>query len=121
MPYAAINKKIVKLVNMHRTDKLKAKLGRELYPNEIIYTEHEFITYISIVRPKSSDYVIRKTRVKDDAIFYLDHELPYVKHILKGKSYIIIDVKTGIEVERLPAVINIALQPETIADVSCSS
>lgn len=120
MPYAAITKKIVKSVNKHRTEKLKTKLGRELYPNEIVYTEHEFITYISIVKPKSSDYVIRKTRVKDEAIFYLENELPYVKHILKGKSYSIIDVKTNVEVERLPAAINIALTPETIGDMSCS-
>lgn len=120
MPYAAVINKTIKSVNMNRNDKLRAKLGRDLHPNEIIYTQHSFTTYISIFRPKFTDYEIRKTKLRNEAIFYLADELPYVKHILKGKKYSIIDVHTNEEVERLPAVINIALTPETIGDVSCS-
>lgn len=109
MPYAIITKKIIRTKNHTKMNKLSNKLGRNLFPNEYIYDEHEIIRYVCVIRPNMSDYEIRTTKNKKEAIFYLEKELPLVKHRLKKKNYFIIDSGTGKEIERIPAKINIAL------------
>jgi hypothetical protein len=121
MAYAFITKKIVKRENVTRNNKLKWKLERELLPEEVIYDEYTYIKYICVFRPLFSDYEIRITKIKDEAIFYTEKELKLIKYRLKGRQYIIIDTKTNEEIERIPAAINIALEPKTVGEVSCLS
>ena len=117
MPYAIITKRTFRTKNVIRTEKLKKKLGRELFPEEIIYETNVCLKYLCVLRPNSSDYEIRTTKIAKEAIYYTEKELPMVKHRLKRKRYSIIDVKTNEEIERFPAAINIALEPETVGDV----
>jgi len=117
MPYAIITKKTFRTKNVARTEKLKKKLDRDLLPEEVIYDTTTSIKYFCVIRPNSSDYEVRTTKIAKEAIFYTEKELPMVKYRLKGKNYSVIDVKTNEEIERAPAIISI--NAETIADVPC--
>lgn len=118
MPYAFVTKHIVKKKNVNKSNKLQRKLDRELLEDEVIYKTRTFLKYLSVISPYMSDYAIMETAVKDEAVFYLENELPIVKHRLKNMEYSIIDVDTKEEVERLPASINAILMPETIGELS---
>jgi hypothetical protein len=122
MSYAIITKRTFRTKNVTRTEKLKNKLGRDLLPEEIIYDTNTTTEYLCVIRPNSSDYEIRTTKIKKDAIFYTERELPMVQYRLKNKTYYIIDVKTKEEILRIPAAINIALEElETVGDVKINA
>ena len=117
MPYAIVTKRTFRTKNVTRTEKLQAKLGRDLLPEEMIYDTTTTTKYLCVLRPNMPDYEIRTTKIMRDAIFYTEKELPMVKYRLKRRRYSIIDVKTGEEIERFPATINVSSEPETVGDV----
>jgi hypothetical protein len=121
MAYAIVTKKTFRTKNVTRTEKLQAKLGRDLLPEEMIYDTITTTKYLCVLRPNMPDYEIRTTKIMKDAIFYTEKELPMVKYRLKRKKYSIIDVKTGEEIERFPATINVTSEPETVGDVEVNA
>jgi hypothetical protein len=121
MVYAAVYKRTLTKKDNYKNKKLQKQLGRKLLPEEIIYRQFEYFRYISILSLKTSRPSIRLGAYKYEAILYLEEDLPYVRHVLKGKDYHIIDANTNTAILRKPAAINIALQPETIGDVKINA
>lgn len=119
MPYAVIIKKKRRIKDAVKNNKLKRKLKRELTSDEIQYLEYESTKYVSMVGFRSSRKCdVRTTIFKNDAIFYLEEDFPYIERVMGNKPYIIIDVKTDEEINKqLPAEITITKQPETVGDV----
>lgn len=123
MVYAAVYKRILHKKDSYNNRKLAKKLKRKLLPEEITYKDFEYFKYISILSFKTSNYNIRFGLCKDEAILYLEEDLEYIKEILKGEDYHIIDANTNPTPpsRRKAAAINIALQPETVGEMSLSS
>lgn len=119
MPYAIVVKKRRRIKDAVKNWKLKKKLNRKLKPDEIQYLEYESVKYVSLIGFRSSRKCdVRTTMFKNDAIFYLEEDFPYIERVMGNKPYTIIDVKTDQDINKqLPAEITVTKQPETVGDV----
>ena len=118
MPYAVIVKKKRKIEDTVKNKKLQQKLCRKLHDDEIEYIDYESVKYISMVGFRSSrNCDVRTTIFKNEAIFYVKEDFPYIDRVMGKKPYTIIDVNTGEELNKLPAQIVVAKEPETVGDV----
>lgn len=119
MPYAVVIKKRRKIKDAVKNSRLKKKLNRKLKPDEIQYLEYDSVKYVSLIGFRSSRKCdVRTTILKNDAIFYLEEDFPYIERVMGNKPYTIINVKTNQEINKqLPAEIAVTKQPETVGDV----
>lgn len=117
MPYAVVIKKRRKIKDAVKNSRLKRKLNRKLKPDEIQYLEYDSVKYVSLIGFRSSRKCdVRTTVYKNDAVFYLENDFPYIEAVMKDAEYSIVDVNTNEEIKRLPAKV-VYKVPETVGDV----